>query len=63
MKIRYTTSDEVANALRREWKRQKTLRFVGLIARAVRTMDRKGLDKASMARAMKIAASELEKTV
>lgn len=63
MKITYTTSDEVSNALRREWKRHKILVFASLLERSIRKMDRRGLDKSAMAKAMKLAASELEKAV
>jgi len=63
MFIRYRTSDEVTNAIRKEWRRHKILLFGYLIERAIRKMNRKGLDKTSMARALTLAAKELEKAV
>ena len=63
MFIHYRTSDELAQAIRKEWRRHKILLFGYLIERAIRKMNRKGLDKTSMARALTLAAKELEKAV
>jgi len=63
MFIHYRTSDELAQAIRKEWRRHKILVFARLVSGAIRKMNKVGLDKGSMIRVLKVMASELEKAV